>query len=388
MHGIILSANKIYYMVLAVIGVPVNLLAIMVLSRGKCGLSSCTTCYLVAMAASDLMVLISEVVLRQINAYYFPLSFLDITPVCSIIYVLSTAATSCSVWFTVTFSFDRFVTICCQKLKTKYCTKRNAVVVLSTTCTVMCLMHVPFYFRYQPYTILYNLPWLCVSKPSYYSDPSWVGFKWFNTIFYPLLPFILILLLNALTVRHIIVASRVRKGLRGQSKGENHSDPEMASRRMSIILLFTISGSFIILWSIYVINFICKIIPGIYGVDENHSFYVFEQVGVMLVNLSCCTNAFIYGVTQSKFRYQIKKTALEYQLTAVRQLDAEKQQAQPFVLFFFCLFWTRLVTKTSLPVTAFSVRFKAKCSKGDKTVSNQSDASHQVSVQQLAFILQ
>ncbi|XP_048381316.2 probable G-protein coupled receptor 139 [Stegostoma tigrinum] len=139
MHGIILSANKIYYMILAVIGVPVNLLAIMILSRGNCGLSSCTTCYLVAMAASDLIVLISEVILRQINAYYFPLSFLDITPVCSIIYVSSTAATSCSVWFTVTFSFDRFVTICCQKLKTKYCTKRNAVVVLSTTCTVMSL---------------------------------------------------------------------------------------------------------------------------------------------------------------------------------------------------------------------------------------------------------
>ncbi|XP_067888799.1 probable G-protein coupled receptor 139 [Heterodontus francisci] len=298
------SVIKIYYLILAVIGVPVNLVTIVILSRGHCGLSTCTTRYLVAMATADLLVIITEVILRQIRYYYFPLCFLDITPVCSIIYVLSCAATECSVWFTVTFTFDRFVAICCQKLKTKYCTEKTAAVVLATTCILLCLTNIPFYFRYESYGRIDNVPYLCVTKPVYYTDPRWVGFKWFHTVLTPLLPFALILLLNILTVRHILVASRVRKRLRGQSKGENRSDPEMESRRKSMILLFTLSANFILLWSVYVLYFLYY---NIAGSDPNNSrdfVYFFGHVGTVLLNLSCCTNTFIYGATQSKFREQ------------------------------------------------------------------------------------
>ncbi|XP_067916306.1 probable G-protein coupled receptor 139 [Heterodontus francisci] len=237
------SIRKIYYTILAVVGVPVNLLAIVILSRGKCGLSTCTTHYLVAMATADLLFVIADVILRRFSYYYFQGSFLDINSVCSVIGVLCRAAADCSVWFTVTFTFDRFVAICCQKLKTKYCTKKTAAVVLATTCILFCFKNIPFYFVYQPVEIIRNVPWECLLNPSYFIEPGWVGFDWFGTVLTPLLPFTLILLLNALTVRHILVTSRVRKGLRGQSKGENHSDPEMESRRKSVILLFTISDS-------------------------------------------------------------------------------------------------------------------------------------------------
>ncbi|XP_067866987.1 probable G-protein coupled receptor 139 [Heterodontus francisci] len=308
------SAEKIYYTILATIAVPANLMAILILSLGKCGLSTCTTRYLVAMVAADLLVIITEVILNQINYYYFPLCFLDITPVCSIRTVVLRAATDCSVWFTVTFTFDRFVAICCQKLKSKYCTKKTAAVVLATTCIVLCLKNIPFYFAHEPGWITDSVPWLCNSKPSYYTEPGWVGFNWFDTVLNPLLPFALILLLNALTVRHILVASRVRKGLRGHSKGENRSDPEMESRRKSMILLFTISGNFILLWSVYVLYFFNVA----YHFDDD-SFYIFEQVGFMLLNLSCCTNTFIYGVTQSKFREQFKNV-VKYPVTSILQL--------------------------------------------------------------------
>uniref|UniRef100_UPI00398E8DC8 probable G-protein coupled receptor 139 n=1 Tax=Pristiophorus japonicus TaxID=55135 RepID=UPI00398E8DC8 len=300
------------------LGVPVNLVTIVVLSRGKCGLSTCTTRYLVTMAAADLLVVITEVILRRINAYYFPWSFLDITPVCTVIYLLSRVATDCSVWFTVTFTFDRFVAICCQKLKTKYCTGRTAAVVLATSCILLCSKNVPFYFTVKPVYIIDNVPWLCLTIPSYYTEPGWVGFDWFDKVLTPLLPFAVILLLNAMTVRHILVASRVRKRLRGESKGENGSDPEMESRKKSVILLFTISGSFILLWLVIVIDFLYYSIAGITPGDYNVSLYTFAQVGYMLQNLSCCTNTFIYGVTQSKFREQLKST-VKYPLTSIIQ---------------------------------------------------------------------
>ncbi|XP_067864807.1 probable G-protein coupled receptor 139 [Heterodontus francisci] len=284
----------------------VNLLAIVILSRGKCGLSTCTTRYLVAMATVDLLIIITDVILWRINYYYFPESFLNITPVCSVIYVLLCAATDCSVWFTVTFSFDRFVAICCQKLKTKYCTEKTAAVVPVTTCILLCLQNIPFYFTIEPGEFIENVPWFCYIKPSYYTEPRWVGFDSFDLLLTPLLPFTLILLLNTLTVRHSLVSSRVRKGLRGQSKGENRSDPEMESRRKSVILLFTISGSFILLWLTYVIYFITCYIAGTFLEDYTDPFYILGQFGFMLQILSCCTNTFIYGATQSKFREQVK----------------------------------------------------------------------------------
>ncbi|XP_067913860.1 probable G-protein coupled receptor 139 [Heterodontus francisci] len=310
--------NK-YYLILSVIGVPVNLLAIVILSRGKCGLSTCTTRYLVAMATADLLVIITEVILWRISYYYLMESFLYVTPVCSVNVVLRHAVIDCSVWFTVTFTFDRFVIICCQKLKTKYCTKKTAAVVLATTCILHCLKNIPFYFVYEPLMIIDNVVWLCYPIPSYFTEPGWMGFNRFDKVLTPLLPFALILLLNALTVRHILMASRVRKGLRGQSKGENHSDPEMESRRKSVILLFTISGSFILLWLVYVIHFLYYNITGTDPGDYSDFQYIFEHVGYPLRNLSCCTNTFIYGLTQSKFREQVK-IAVKYPVTSIIQL--------------------------------------------------------------------
>ncbi|XP_067916308.1 probable G-protein coupled receptor 139 [Heterodontus francisci] len=315
-----ISIHKIYFTTLAVLGVPVNLLAIVILSRGKCGLSTCTTRYLVAMATADLLFIITEVILRRLNYYYFRGSFLNITSVCSVINVLLCAATDCSVWFTVTFTFDRFVAICCQKLKTKYCTEKTAAVVLATTCILLCLVNIPVYFVYEPVKIIDHVPWECAVKPSYFTEPAWVGFDWFGPILTPLLPFALILLLNALTVRHILVASRVRKGLRGQSKGENHSDPEMESRRKSVILLFTISGSFIFLWLVRVVDFLYYKITGKLPDSFTDSEYIFREVGFMLRALSCCTNTFIYVVTQSMFREQEVEKVVE-----VKQQESRRQ---------------------------------------------------------------
>ncbi|XP_067874775.1 probable G-protein coupled receptor 139 [Heterodontus francisci] len=319
MLGTFITIDKIYYITIAVIGVPVNVVAIAILSRGKCGLSTCTTRYLVAMATADLLFIITDVILYQMKLYYFQGSFLHITPVCTVNNYLLYVTSDCSVWFTVTFSSDRFVAICYQKLKLKYCTEKTAAVILTTTCILFCLKNIPLYFSYEPGVIIDNVPWFCHVKPSYYTEVRWVVFDWFDRALTPLLPFALILLFNALTVRYILVASQIRKGLRGQSKEQKHSDPEMESRRRSVILLFTISGSFILLWSPYVINFLYYRIVGIDPKYYNNSLQTFERIGYMLLSLSCCTNTFIYGVTQSKFREQFK-SAVKYPVTAIIQI--------------------------------------------------------------------
>ncbi|XP_067834244.1 probable G-protein coupled receptor 139 [Heptranchias perlo] len=316
----------IYYTVLAAVAVPVNLVAIVILSRGRCGLSRCITRYLVSMAVTDLLVILTAVILNRIPGIYFPGSFLSITPVCSLSITLIYASRDSSVWLTVAFTFDRFVAICCQKLKIKYCTEKTAAVVIGTVCALICFKTVPWYFMHEPVYIINKIPWYCRQKDIRYTSIVWTAFDWSDRLLTPCLPFILILLLNVLTVRHILAANRARRRLRAHSNGENQSDPEMESRRKSIVLLFAISGSFILLWITYVVQFLYVRITNDYNIKSfSDPKFILQESGNMLQLLSSCTNTFIYAVTQSKFREELTN-AVKYPLNLIVQLIIQRKE--------------------------------------------------------------
>ncbi|XP_042201776.1 probable G-protein coupled receptor 139 [Callorhinchus milii] len=283
-----------------------NLLAIVVLSRAKCGLSKCITLYMVAMAVADLLFAINDVVLNQIHTLYFNHTFLDITPVCSLRLVLMSAVKHMSVWFTVAFTFDRLVAICWVKLKTSYCTERTSAVIVGVISSLSCFISIPWYFMFEHREILNNVPWYCKFKAVYYASPICIVFHWFVTIITPFVPFFLILLMNVVTVRHILAANRIRSNLL-QQKSNSGNDAEMENRRRSIILLFAISGSFILLWLMEVLHFILmRTLNSYYYLSYRDPVYVVEQVTDILKVLSCCTNTVIYASTQSKFREDVK----------------------------------------------------------------------------------
>ncbi|XP_067865177.1 probable G-protein coupled receptor 139 [Heterodontus francisci] len=323
---VIIQIENIYYPTLAIIGVPANLVTIIILSRGNCGLSKCITCYLVAMAVGDLMVLIFEVILYEVKDAYFPYSFLNYTPVCSLNLALLFVSIDWSVWLTVAFTFDRFVAICYQTFRAKYCTEKTAIVVITVVCFLSILENVPIYFIYEPREIIDNVPWSCYVKSSFYTLPIWVAFFLFETILTPFAPFVLIVLFNTLTIRHIVLANRVRSGLRGNNKVVKHTDPEMENRRKSIILLLVISGSFILLWAVFLIYMIYVQFTDIQLLEAsyNDSFTIAEQCGYMLRCLSSCTNTFIYAVSQSKFRKELKMI-IKHPIVLINNLIKKKR---------------------------------------------------------------
>ncbi|XP_067869928.1 probable G-protein coupled receptor 139 [Heterodontus francisci] len=299
----------IYYPVLAAIGVPANLAVIVILPRGRCGLSRCITYYLVSMAVTDLLLIITIVILNRIAGIYFPGSFLSITPVCRLHFPTSYAIIDCSVWIMVAFTFDRFVAICCQKLKIKYCTVKTAAWVIAIVSILSCLKNTFWYFTLEPLYMVNNIPWFCSLKLIFYTSPAWAAYDWIHRILTPCLPFILILLLNALTVRRILAASRARRRLRARSNEDTQSDPELDKRRKSIVLLFAISGSFILLYLLYFITTLYVRIADVTyfsGSNFSESAFILEENGYMLQLLSCCINPFIYAGTQSKFRGELK----------------------------------------------------------------------------------
>ncbi|XP_072345360.1 probable G-protein coupled receptor 139 [Scyliorhinus torazame] len=303
---ILIRIQKGYYPLLAIVGVPANLITIVILKRKNCGLSECVTCYLVAMAVGDLLVVILDLILRHIPLVFAgSFQFLWDFPVCNIHAVLLYAATDCSVWFTVTFTFDRFVAICCPKLKSKYCSEKTAAVVLGTVTVLSCLKNILWYFMFTDDYRLGNNPWFCEVTMDVQYSPVWGAIEFIHNILTPCVPFVLILLFNVFTVRHIAVSSRARRRLRDHGSGESPRDPEMESRRKSIILLFVISANFILLWSLLMFYSIwCRM--DYLGYKTIKLDYYVMELGFMLELLSCCTNTAIYAVSQTQFRQQLK----------------------------------------------------------------------------------
>ncbi|XP_067870122.1 probable G-protein coupled receptor 139 [Heterodontus francisci] len=323
MHGSVKGlVFAIYYPVLAAIGIPANLAVVVILSRGRCGLSRCITYYLVSMAVTDLLVMIIVVILNRIAGIYFPGSFLFLTPVCRLRSVVEYAIIDCSVWSTVAFTFDRFIAICCQKLKMTYCTEKIVARVIGIVFILSCLKNIGLYFIFEPLYTSNNVPWFCSIKLIFYTSPAWAAYDWFIRILTPCLPFILILLLNVLTVRYILVASQARRRLRAHSNGETQCDPEMEKRRKSIILLFCISGSFILLYLLRLLTFLYVRIANLSyfsGSNFNDSNFILEESGFMLQLLSSCVNPFIYAGTQEKFREELQN-AVRYPLSQIVKL--------------------------------------------------------------------
>ncbi|XP_059505439.1 probable G-protein coupled receptor 139 [Stegostoma tigrinum] len=305
-----------YYPILSFVGVPANVVTIYVLLYKDCGLSPCVRIYLVAMAVGDLLVIILDLTLRHIPIVYWEqFYFLVYIPVCNIHAVLLYAATDCSVWFTVSFTFDRFVAICCQKLKSKYCSEKTATVVLGTATVLSCLKNTFWYFMLTGWYSLQNVPWFCDGTIDVYVSHVWITIEFLHNILTPALPFLLILLLNVFTVRHILVTSRARRRLRAHTNGNGQDDTEMRNRKKSIILLFVISANFILLWTTLMVYSIWSRMYN-FGYQSVYLNEFVRELGFMLQLLSCCTNTAIYAVTQTKFRQQLKNV-LKYPFTQI-----------------------------------------------------------------------
>ncbi|XP_055522165.1 probable G-protein coupled receptor 139 [Leucoraja erinacea] len=277
--------------------------------KGRCGLAKCITRYLVFMAVADLLVIITAVILSRLRAMYFPVSFLSTIPACKLIILLSWASKDTSVWLTVAFTFDRFIAICCHRRKLRYCTEKNAAAVIGVVCAAGCLKNVPSYFIYVPVYVVDNVPWFCTINQMYYSSIAWRVYDWLHRMLNPCVPFLLIFLLNVLTIRYILKANEARKRLRAQSNGDRQNDTEMENRRKSIILLMAISGSFLLLRLTYVVNFLfVQLTSNNYASGSNSADpkFILQESGYMLELLSSCTNSCIYAGTQIKFRRQLK----------------------------------------------------------------------------------
>ncbi|XP_048476855.1 probable G-protein coupled receptor 139 [Rhincodon typus] len=305
------------------------MITVFILLRRNCGLSKCISAYMVAMATSDLLVIVNSIIIYNILSYHFPFSFLSHTPVCKLIVYMTAMSLDLTVWFTVSFTFDRFVVICCQRFKAKYCTKRTATMVLIVISVLILSKNILVLFAYEPEQIINNTQWGCRSSVNILTSSP--AFAWFHSAWIAWLPFLLIFLFNSLTIHRIVVANRTRIGLRGH-RSENHNNSAMESRRKSIILLFSISVSFILLWLTHSTSLVITRLsnPNYYRGDLNNPEYIITETGNILKLLSCFLNPCIYAVTQNKFREELNNVVKSLLKQIVRLVEKHKEKTNAF----------------------------------------------------------
>ncbi|XP_030077529.1 probable G-protein coupled receptor 139 [Microcaecilia unicolor] len=298
------QVQKIFYPLLAAIGIPSNIATFLILWRKNCKLSASSRCYLMAISVADTLVLILIVVLEMILHYYTTESFWYRQPWCMIRDVFNYGAYNTSTWLVVGFTIERFIAITTVQLRTKLCTRRNALYVIASVFVCSHVCAIPYLWSNE--SLKDNSTGHYVCKYSSKVPSCFVeGLVWFQTTLVYIIPYIIIFLLNGLILRQICLSNKVhceRNNLQLQATRRFRSH-----KRKSVILLVTVSMTYAYLCTTrFVTQILIRTLHyGINRRDYLQGINVAADVGTMLDLTHCAVNMYLYACTQSHFREEL-----------------------------------------------------------------------------------
>ncbi|XP_069092602.1 probable G-protein coupled receptor 139 [Pleurodeles waltl] len=308
------TVQRLFYPVMSVFGMPASIVTIAVFWKGKLDLSKSIIFYLVALAVANFLLILVVTVFRDIFYFYVNISLWWPRPSCGVSNWIYFTCVYSLTWLTVAFTFDRYVIVCCSKLKLVYCTAKTTQRVILCVYTGAFLMAMPTFFIYVPVpTVGPNgtSKDICTIRKDLNKIPILSVYDHFQTTVWIVIPLVSLMLTNGLTVWNIVITTRVRQGLKSAVATKRQDDPEMARRRRSIMLLALITISFLGHW---LPKMIIKVVERLtYPPVNRYNFYhpvnVVRMLANMLIVLSSFSNMCIYALTIEKFRKELIRGA-------------------------------------------------------------------------------
>ncbi|KAM9751501.1 putative G-protein coupled receptor 139 [Menidia menidia] len=299
-----ITVQEVFYPALATVGIPSNAVTFLIIWRKNCMLSRSSAFYLMAISVADNLVLIYIVVLELSLKYHQKEPYWSYEPWCNLRDVFNYGAYNASTWLVVLFTVERFISIHTWKIKTKICSPRCAVWTIISTFVITHLYSIPYYWTNT--SVIKNNRTLCIYKQE--APTRFIHtLVWFQTIQAYIVPFSIILTLNGLTLRLISLSNRVHVTAVASS-GMKKVRPLLRSRmRKSVVLLVTISMSFVLLSITRAVTQIILRTTEMYASDRNdYSLFinVTADTGTMLCLSNAAINMYLYVCTQSKFRQE------------------------------------------------------------------------------------
>ncbi|XP_038675532.1 probable G-protein coupled receptor 139 [Scyliorhinus canicula] len=307
--------QKVFYPLLAVIGIPSNIVAFLIFWQRNCMVSKSSTYYLMAISVADTLVLLLIVIIELVLRFHILEPFWMRDPWCTIRDILNYGAYNASVWLVVTFTVERFIAISGFRLKAKLCTSRCAIMVITLTFVLSYLLAIPYFWSnhsqmrqiYNNVTETLEIRYVCIYKRKI-SHFFVHGLVWFQTILDYIIPFIIIFTLNGLTLRLIVRSNKVHHSSKVKGMGNSASYLHFrAQKRKSVLLLITISMSFALLCATRLVTQLILRIAyyDIDRADYSQTINVVADIGSMLDLTNMAINMYLYACTQSKFRKEL-----------------------------------------------------------------------------------
>ncbi|KAM9320241.1 putative G-protein coupled receptor 139 [Gastrophryne carolinensis] len=312
------TLQKIFYPFLAVIGIPSNILTIVIFWKRDCGLSPSCRCYMMAISIADTLVILHIVILEQILKYFTPEPFWSRAPWCMIRDVLSYGAYNSSVWLVVSFTTERFLSVWVLHLKAKICTRKCALYVIGCVFTCSHLLSIPYYWANESRQLNQNGSFICVYNiqlPEHYVE----SLVWFQNSLVYAVPYIIIFTLNGLILKQIVHSNKVHCDVQQDSRSIQRIIHKNKQKLKSVLLLVTISMTFTCLCTTrFVTQIIIKTMHyNITRQDYSQSINVAADIGTMLDLSNTAVNMYLYVCTQSRFRKEILQMVINMSKTLI-----------------------------------------------------------------------
>lgn len=267
-------------------------------------LSRSSTFYLMAISVADNLVLIFIVVLELSFKYHQQEPFWSHEPWCRLRDIFNYGAYNASTWLVVLFTVERFIAIHTWKIKTKVCTPRCAACTIIAIFIFSHVLAIPYYW--SNVSVYENNQTMCIytqEAPSHFIHTL----VWFQTLQAYILPFLIILTLNGLTLRLISLSNRVHISKELTPRVQKVKPLLRSRTRKSVVLLVTVSMSFVLLSVTRAITQIILRTTRMYTLDRNDynlGVNIAADTGTMLNLSNAAANMYLYVCTQAKFRQE------------------------------------------------------------------------------------
>ncbi len=230
--------------IVSMLGLVGNALSITVLANRR--MMSSTSCYLIALAIFDSIILISLVLFLALPTFYLARQMLEsyfkaypyMHPYA---YPVALIAQTCSIYTTVAFTVERYIAVCRPLRAAKMCTISRARKSISIIIVFSILYNIPRMLEYEvkvevdPETNLTNARY----QPTKLGmDPTFrhIYFIYMQLIFMLIVPFTTLAVLNILLIRAVKKSQKTQGKINNKTRREN----SLTVMLISVIVVFMI----------------------------------------------------------------------------------------------------------------------------------------------------
>ena len=288
----------------AVLGIIGNILSIFVLSSWR--MRSPTSCYLIALAVFDIIVLISMVLCFSLPIYSRTMGqFLwynqNYPYINSYAYFMALTAQTCSIYTTVAFTAERYIAVCRPLLATKLCTIKRArkSVLIIILCAV--IYNIPRFFEHTvgyrfDNTTNMSVPEMQLTKLGGSHAYRQVYFIYLQLCVMFVVPSCILVVLNSLLIR----AVKLSRQTQGRICSSSSTNSVRRDNNLTVMLISVIFV-FLICQMPSIADNICYATLD-FETLETLPFFILNGMGTLMVIINSAANFYLYCLFGKKFR--------------------------------------------------------------------------------------